>query len=806
MGVYTEAGVVSAGEPMAVDPETAQEMARIAEDKLELLGQSLAKTREKWVAARGVAGVEKRWMEDLDQYNSKDIATQAAALMMDAVEQGGFALRKNDAKVQRSTVFVNITRPKTNAVEARLANMLYPADDLAWGIKPTPNPKLAMQAMQEAQQMAQQAQAHAGAAAAVPQGQQSMAQPTPAQVPGVAGGIQPAAAAQGPAQAAQANPDMASAVNLTFPKTDAQMQINTANIAAKAMQQEILDALTECDFNAEARKMLHDVAVLGTGVMKGPIVVNRVAKAWEKVPGTDTHVLKIVQEIKPASECVSPWHVYPDPSCGDDIHNGKGIFEKRNYTAKQLRELVGQPGFLEDQIALVLEQGPRRSTTMNERDRRDKESRGDEPMFECWEYWGEFSPDDLRACGVDVKDGSVKVISGCVVMVNDIVIKGFINPLECGSMPYDFMVLEKGDNSPWGYGVPFLCRPAQRVLTAAWRQMMDNAGLSVGPNVILKPNIVQPADGVWQVTGRKIWNCTDDSVDVQEAMHVFEMPNNTDMFEKIINLALMFADEESSVPKISQGDAKNSPDSVGGMTIQMNSANVVLGRLVKQYDDMITKRHIRRYYDFMMAYSEKADIKGDYQVDARGSTVLLVRDQQLQALLQFGQFQGSAIVSPMVRWHMWLKEILKAQNLNPADILKSDDEIEQILNAPPGPSPEQLKSDSAKEVAQIRAQSAMDIAKAKQQGEQAYADTQAQMARDNHIARIKELELERELQILKYANEQKQTLDKVKADLAKTSMIEETKRQVKAADLQAQANEGDKNRLHETQTAGVSNA
>jgi hypothetical protein len=377
-------------------------------------------------------------------------------------------------------------------------------------------------------------------------------------------------------------------------------------------------------------------------------------------------------------------------------------------------------------------------------------------------------------------------------MVNDIVIKGFVNPLECGSLPYDFMVLEKDDTLPWGYGVPFLCRPAQRVLNAAWRQLMDNAGSSVGPMVVVKRNIISPANGNWQVRGNTVWNCTDDTADVREAFQAHDIPNHSEEFEKIINMAMMFADEESSVPKITQGEAPS--DSVGVTTIQMNSANVVLGRLVKQYDDMITKPHIRRYYDFFMAYSDKDEIKGDYQVEARGSSVLLVRDQQMQSLMQFGSFQSTPL-APMVQWHKWLKEVLKSQHLDPIELLKSDAEIEKIINTPPPPPPEQLKQQTAIEIAQLKAKADADSVAVRQQGEMAYAKSQEQIARDNAVARLKELEMKRDLAILQYAADQKMTLDQVKADLAKTAMIEQTKRQVEQAKLEQQSLEGDKNRM-----------
>jgi hypothetical protein len=587
-----------------------------------------------------------------------------------------------------------------------------------------------------------------------------------------------------------------SAMIAAYPPPSAIAIMEEAIQRAKAMENEIDDALNECDYNAESRAMLHNCAVLGTGILKGPIVVSRMAKSWTPMSDGKTQVLELAQHTAPASYNVDVWNVYPDPSCGEDPHTGVGIFEKKNNTSKQLRELADQPGYLGDQIAKVLAKGPQLPTTTNERERRDTQHH--EPNFEVWEYWGEFLPEDLQACNIEIPDGATKSISGCVIMVNDIVIKGFLNPLETGDLPYDFMQWEKVDGSCWGYGIPFLCRPAQKVLNAAWRQMMDNAGLSTGPNAIVKRDCIEPADGNWQLTGRKIWNLTDPSVDARTAMFFFDIPNNTKEFEEIIDLALKFADEESSVPMLMQGEKDNAPETLGGMQLLMNSSNVVLTRMSKQYDDSITRPHIRRYYDFFMAYSDKPEIKGDYQVDPRGATALLVRDTQQQALLQFGQFQGSGVISPMVNWQNWVKEIMKLSHIDHTGILKTDTEIAQIQAQPPQATPDQIRANAALQAAQIRAEASKELGIARMKGELAYADTEAKMAFDNHQARLQELQIKRDIAILEYASKQQITLTQAKAQLADRQMQEETKRQVASAEMQMRANEGDKDRLHES--------
>jgi len=804
MDAYSRAGADDTGEPLANDPQTAEEMNAIAADRLMLLGESLARRRDEWVTARQASKVEKRWREDTDQYNGRDHSTQEAASMMDSVE-AGFPVTNRQAKPQRSTVFVNITRPKTNAAEARLANMVLPSDDRNWGFKPTPNPILTEAAMQ---------QAKAQIAAQAPQ-QPQAGQPPVGQPAGQPAAQPPATSAQGaplspggaptlPAPQSPGAPSaMSQAIIGAYPPPDYQAQLDVAARAAKAMEDEIDDLMIQCDFNGEVRKMLHDCAVLGTGVTKGPIVINRVRKAYKKLEGTNVWELQIEEEKTPASECVSPWNVYPDPGCGEDIHDGIGIFEKKEQTSRQLRELTKQPGYLKEQVSKVLQEGPTAVPDVSQRDGKN-ESGGRESSkdhFQLWEYWGEFLPEDLRAAGVNVPDGATESISGCVILVNQTVIKGFLNPIETGDLPYDFLVWEKVDGEPWGYGVPHLMRSPQKVLNAAWRQMMDNAGLSVGPQIVVDPEAVVPADGIWQLTGRKLWYKNGADVDIKAAFATFNIDSHAEELQSIIKLAQEFCDEESSTPQLAQGEKGTAPDTVGGMTILMNSSNVVLGRMVKQFDDNFTRPHLRRYYDWYMAYGSKDECKGDFQVDARGTSVLLVRDAANQALLGLGEYAANGTIAPMVNWEQWFKAILKAQHIDPTDIMKTDAEIAQLAAQPPAATPEQIRANAQLQVAQIEAQARKDIAAAKVQGEKDYAQIEQQTAAQDAAAREKEANDKIQIAVLQYLHEEKLKAADLQADAANTNKVTQTQRELAAAEHAVRTSEAHRDRQHEANMA-----
>ena len=716
------------------DPEEQQ---RKKAEKLQSFGSSLSGQRDEWIRSRSSYGVDKRWIEDEDQYNGKDNVNKAASQMMTSVEQG-YPVTTQGAKPHRSTVFIGMTRQKTNAAEARLADILLPTDDRNWGIQPTPNPELMGMSKDNQAAMDQQGQPVMGE-----DGQ-------PARVR-----------------------DVVKAV------------LEMANKKAKAMETEIEDQLVECGYNGELRKVIHDSAVLGTGVIKGPIVTNRTRKAWQPVTdqeGETVHQVEIVQEIGPASFRVDPRNVWPDPGCGENVHNGKGIYEREQVTAKQIRDLAKQPGFLKPQLRKVLEEGPKQSATLREMTDEDQRDMA-RLTYEMWTYWGEVDHDDLESAGVErgTKD-ELRSTSACVVMINNTVVKAFLNPLDGGDLPYDFFIWEKVAGSCWGYGIPYLMRSQQKVLNAAWRQMMDNAGVSSGPQIVIKPGAIQPADKQWQLSARKIWYATDDIDDVRKAFSTFEFNSHQAELAGIIKMATELADAETGVPTIMQGEKGAAPDTVGGMQMLMNSANVVLRRLVKQFDDMATKPHIRRYYDYNMMYNEDEEIKGDFTIDARGSSALVVRDIQNQSFLNLLAAGANPIYGMYLDTQKLFEKALQAQHIDPAEVFKPEEEIEQIKEAQKQAASQGPPPDPAMAVAQLRAEAEMQQVQARSESDLQELQVRQNIAAQEADMQIMQLQMTREIEMLKLSNTQNISLEKIKAQLADTAMKERSRKELFAAE------------------------
>lgn len=714
------------------------------EARLAAFGMGLAKKRDEWVRMRRSQGIDKRWTDDLDQYHAKDNANRMASSMMESVEQG-FPVLQAHARPTRSTIFIGLTRAKANAAEARLADILLPTDDRNWGIQPTPLPHLVHGLLNEKQAVHPQ------------NGPMVDQQGNPIQVKQIAAQVHQLAAA-----------------------------------AAEAMQTEIEEQLNISDFNGEERKMLHDTVVLGTGVLKGPIVTNRVRKAWrqgEDATGKPFYEMQFMQELSPASFRVDPRNIIPDPSCGDNHRDGEGLFERDVMTGKRVRALGKQPGYNKDQLRKVLREGPKRSATFEmpqEGPEKDREVSQLNKTFEVWEYWGEIDREDAIAAGVqlDDEDDELESVSVCVIMINETVVKAFLNPLDDGDIPYDFYQWEKVTGSVWGYGVAYIMRAQQKVINTSWRQLMDNLGVTAGPQIVVKRRQITPADQVWDIHSRKIWYASDEVADVRQAFTAVEFNSHSDELLKVIEFAMKLVDEETAVPMLDQGEKGTAPDTVGGMQMLMNASNVVLRRLVKQFDDDVTRPHIRRYYDYNMLYSPKNEIKGDFSIDARGSSALLVRDIQNQAFMSLMQAGANPTYGIFLDLQKLFEKALQAQHIDPAEIMASDAEIQRRQQAasqqPPNP---------AVQVAQIKVQGEQQRTQSNEQIKQLEAQTAMQQMQIDRATKLEELQAQKEILMLTLASKQNISLQQIKADLAKTVINTNTQKELKASEhhLAAQA-------------------
>lgn len=731
--------------------------------RVEAFGASLVKRRDEAVQARANSGIEEEWREAEEAYQGIDDAnrgSQSGATGKPSGANGGY-INGPVKGATRSTVFLNITRPYVDAAAARVGDMMLPTDDTPWSIKPTPVPSFGEMA-----------------AESMPPTDQS-----PMMAPGQD--------LMDPAQRAPSS---------MTPLAQAMKQAEEAAKAqADGATKQIEDWHVECQWHAEVRKMIEDCARLGTGVLKGPFPVKRTSRKAVSADGLMAFILK--SEIKPASKCISPWKFYPDGGCGENIQDGSSCWEQDAISAKALRDLKGVPGYIEPQIDKVLEMGPQGKSRIDGLNY-GKVKTSDADNYEIWYYYGIADREDLEAAGVDVPERGDVAVPCMVTLVNDVVIKANLMPLDSGELPFDVMPWQRKTGMPWGTGVARQINTPQRMLNAATRNMMDNAGLSAGPQIVIRKGVITPAVGGMELTPRKIWYANEgaDVASVQQAFMIVNIPTMQAELQAIIQFALKMAEDVTGLPMLMQGQTDNAPDTVGGMQLVNNNASVVLRRIARLFDDKITEPHIRRYYEWLMTYGEDDSIKGDFQIDARGSTALVERDIQNQAIIQMGQLAMNPAFG--IDPEKWFIESLKAQRLDPKRFLMDEEKKAQMAQQPPPVAPQieaaQIRTQADLQKAQLAAEvkgkeieARVEIANtqalAEYDRDTAYVQAENERTAMDHSAKMQELALKRELAMLEYANNQRISLEKVKADLAGKAMeINATKELV---GLNAKANQ-----------------
>lgn len=583
-------------------------------ERLQVLGHRLARMALDQVAIR--QRLEERWLADLEQYQGKYDADTIERLK----QAGG------------SQAFVNITRSKTMAAEARLSDMLFPSDDRNWGIQPTPNPELVNQAKDTS----------------------------------LAGYDE--------------NGQEVTKADLS------KKQMKLAKEKSEAMQTEIDDQLTEAHYHQVARECIHSACLFGTGIIKGPIVVNRTRKAWRQLEKA-VHVLDVVEEHRPGVDHVKVWDYFPDMSASKK-DECSFEFERRYVTRKDLVEMAKRPGYLKDQIRKIIAETPKQfgngsnSYVSRLRELSGLQSNLNDNRYELWEYSGEIDIEDLRTCGCDIDDDEFNITTGIVTFINDRVIKADISPLETGESLYSVFCYEDDDTSVFGIGIPYLLRNEQKIVNAAWRMTLDNAALSTGPQIVVNRELVIPSDGAWDLKAKKVWWLADPEKRVQDVFHAFEINSHQPELTNIFDIARNMADDVTSLPMLAQGEKGDAPDTASGMSMLMNAANIVLRHVVKSFDDGITRPFIRRMYDWNMQYSEKEEIKGDFEIDARGSSALLVKETQSQALEQLLLIAQQPFYSEITKHPELYRKAVQARHISPDDIIMTNDEIEAEKNQP----------------------------------------------------------------------------------------------------------------------------
>ena len=626
--------------------------------------------------------LESRWLQDMRAYYGQydpDVENELK-------EAGG------------SRLFVNLTRPKTNAFAARMMDMLLPTEDRNWGIGPTP----------------------------VPEGDFDGEKDKP-----VADNM--GNTARAPNGVEVTNGDLIEGLKAA------------AKEAAEKMERQIDDRLTEAGHNSCQRKAIQQMAMLGTGVIEGPIQVRKEKKTWTQV-GDLWQKVPAESEVVPTVEWVDLWDFFPDMNSSEPEEWRDG-FRRYYMNGKTLRERAEKFGFNKLAVEQVLAGEERRNPLTDDHLAQLRSIQGltnlQDDRYMVLKYVGPMNREALKAADIPVDDDVTTEYYGIVWLCENVVLRVDPYPLDSNCLPWSVCYAEKDSTSPFGWGIPRMMRGEQKAANAAFRMMVDNGGLSAGPQLVVDPTVIVPADGRPGLRARKVWHKNPDKADVpvKNVFDMFTVDSHQAEMMNIFNLAMRMADEVTQLPLILEGEqATHITKTAQGMSILNNNANIVLKRAAKLYDDYMTTPLITRMFEWEMQFNPDNSIKGDHQIVAKGATVLLEKEMQAQSMMQLMQFKDSAW-DAYFDWYKVAKE--SAKTLRIGDIVPDESKVQE------------KEAQRQQMVAQAQAQ-----AMAAKQGSQGGVDPAEIQDRQD------QRQHERDMAVMQYARDQNLTLEDARKQFA----------------------------------------
>ena len=440
-----------------------------------------------------------------------------------------------------------------------------------------------------------------------------------------------------------------------------------AMVAAKKMEKKIHDQLEESGANKQLRHTAFEMALFGTGIMKGPFAVDKEYPNWDEEGDYDP-LIKTV----PSTSHVSIWNFYPDPDAYN-MDEAEYVVERHRMTRSQMRGLKTRPFFRNESIEDAVQLGESYEKKYWEQDMEDHSSMTNAPeRYEVLEFWGYVDTEILEDNGVtiprELKDAEQVNVNAWIC--NDKVLRLVLNPFKPTRIPYYAVPYELNPYSFFGVGIAENMDDTQTLMNGFMRMAIDNAALS--GNLIIEvdeTNLVPGQD--LSVYPGKVFRRQGGAPG--QGIFGTKFPNVAGENMQLFDKARVLADESTGFPSFAHGQTGVSGvgRTASGISMLMSAANGSIRNVVKNVDDYLIGPMGRAFFAFNMQFDFDTDIKGDLDVKASGTESLMANEVRSQRLMQFMGVASNPALMPFVKSDYIIREIAKSMDLDPDKVTNS---------------------------------------------------------------------------------------------------------------------------------------
>jgi len=451
--------------------------------------------------------------------------------------------------------------------------------------------------------------------------------------------------------------------------TPSSINFSPAMVAAKAMEKKIVDQLQESGANKHLRSTAFEMALFGTGVMKGPFAIDKEYPNWD-----DSGEYNPVYKTMPQVSNVSVWNFYPDPDA-NNMDEAQYVIERHKMSRSQLRALKRRPYFREMVIEDAIDAGENYVKKSWEDDLADYSNERTVERYEVLEYWGMCDVEMLQEQGIEIPK---EVESFDEIQINAWVCNGkllrvVLNPFKPATIPYMAVPYELNPYSFFGVGLAENMDDTQTLMNGFMRMSVDNAVLSGNLLIEVDETNLVPGQDLSVYPG-KIFRRQGGAPG--QAIFGTKFPNVSNENLQLFDKARQLADESTGLPSFAHGQTGVSGvgRTASGISMLMNAASGSIKTVIKNVDDYLLRPLGEGLFRFNMQFDYDPEIKGDLEVKARGTESLMANEVRSQRLTAFLQTASNPVLAPFAKFNYIIREIAKAMDLDPDKVTNNMDE------------------------------------------------------------------------------------------------------------------------------------
>ena len=626
-----------------------------------------------------------------------------------------------------SDIFMKLPTTKIRACAAHITTVLMPEGDMAFSLKPTPQPTLAPWASQAIMQRVLQ---------------------------------------EGPRIDGQGKPVDPVEQSRQLETMIREEMDRMSKEAADRHDKKIMDQLVEGGWNEALTSFIDDFSTFPAAIMEGPVFENKPQRKWSRQPDGSWNVETTI-EPKMIFDTISPFDCYPGPSA--ETPQDGDLIIRRRFRRKEIWNMKGMEGFSDQAIDDVLIEYGRSGLrdwlwTDSQREHLENKEyfwmRGASDEIDGIHFYGRAQGIELLEWGMspDLISEPLADYEIEAIKIGRHVIKAVINSDPMFRRPIMRACYEQVPGSFWGNAVPFLMRDITRMCNGVARQLQNNMAHSSGLQIEVNYDRLSPETDPFDIYPNKIWQTrSSEFTSSSRAVEFFQPTSNAGELLSVYNEFLPQADDATGIPRFAHGNEQvgGAGDTARGLAMLMDSSARLLRKSIGNIDMGLIKPVIEMIYDHNMRYSDDNSIKGDLQVVAKGANALLQRESMREihrlALDSTANELDMGIIGVDGRADL-LRDYFNTMPTVRDGIVPSAEEImqRQQEQQQSQPNPEMLKLQSEQEIAQ------------------------AKMA------------LEEQISAKKLAADVKRDEDKLRAEERRHSMRLESDREIESARLDAQ--------------------